>query len=235
MSGSQPVVPPEPPTEPAPLSAVWISARLQGLLPTGWFNDDTPVLDALTLGMGALWAGLIGLIDTVRAQTRIATASGVFLDLAALDYCGAAVSRRAGESDRAFSARLRATVLAARATRAALEQAIERVTGRSPQIFEPFNPTDCGGYSTNTLGYGVCGGYGSLALPYQLFVTAYRPDAVPASHAGGYNHGPGGYNAGPMAWVDPGDNPGLLTDSEIYAAIADALPVNAVAWTRLED
>jgi hypothetical protein len=232
MSGAQPVGPVGSSTL---VSAGWISARLKALLPTGWFSDQTPVLDAVTLGMGTLWVGLIGLIDTVRAQTRIATASGVFLDWAALDYCGTAVSRRAGESDSAFSARLRASVLAPRATRAALIGAIERVTGRSPKIFEPFNPADTGGYSTNTLGYGVCGGYGSLALAYQLFVTAYRPDAAPASHAGGYNQGPGGYNAGPMAWVDPGDNPGLLTDSEIYAAIAEALPVNAVAWTRLED
>ncbi|OZB40978.1 MAG: hypothetical protein B7X48_02725 [Acidiphilium sp. 34-60-192] len=210
MSGSQPSNTAE------PVTAVWVSARLRALLPTGWFSDNTPVLDALTLGMGALWVGLIGVIDTVRAQTRMATASGVFLDLAALDYCGTAINRRAGES-------------------AALVAAIERVTGRAPQIFEPFNPTDCGGYSTNTLGYGVRGGYGSLALPYQLFVTAYRPDAVPASHAGGYNQGPGGYNVGPMAWVASGDNPGLLTDSQIYAAIVNALPVNAVAWTRLED
>lgn len=229
MSGSQPSNTAE------RVTAVWVSARLRALLPTGWFSDNTPVLDALTLGMGALWVGLIGVIDTVRAQTRMATASGVFLDLAALDYCGTAISRRAGESDAAFSARLRATVLAPRATRAALVAAIERVTGRAPKIFEPFNPTDCGGYSTNTLGYGVRGGYGSLALPYQLFVTAYRPDAVPASHAGGYNQGPGGYNVGPMAWVASGDNPGLLTDSQIYAAIVSALPVNAVAWTRLED
>lgn len=229
MSGSQPQ------DISAQMTAAWVSARLKALLPTGWFSDDTPVLDALTLSMGVLWVGLIDLISTVRLQTRMATASGVFLDLAALDYCGTAISRRAGESDPAFSARLRATVLAPRATRAALIAAIERVTGRTPQIFEPFNATDCGGYSTNTLGYAVAGGYGSLALPYQLFVTAYRPDAVPASHAGGYNQGPGGYNAGPMAWVASGDNPGLLTDSEIYAAIVHALPVNAVAWTRLED
>lgn len=218
-----------------PLTAENMRQRLRALLPNGWFGDSTPVLDAVTVGTGALWAAVATLIGAVRAQSRIATASGVFLDLAAVDYCGVAVKRRAGESDPAFSVRLRAAVLTSRATRAALVSAIERITGRTPTLFEPFNPTDCGGYATNTLGYGVCGGYGSLQLPYQLFVTAYRPDAMPASHAGGYNLGPGGYGAAPMAWIEAGDNPGLLTDSEIYAGIVDALPLNAVAWTRLED
>lgn len=217
------------------LTPVTIMQRVRALLPNGWFGDATPVLDAVTSGTGALWAGVAALIAVVRAQSRIATASGVFLDLAAGDFCGGAVRRRAGEGDAVFSARLRAAILTSRATRSALVRAIERVTGRTPQLFEPFNPTDCGGYATNTLGYGVCGGYGSLQLPYQLFVTAYRPNAMPASHAGGYNFGPGGYGVAPMGWIAAGDNPGLLTDSEIYAAVTDTLPLNAVAWTRLED
>lgn len=229
MSGSLP------PDAPLPLTVASMRQRLRALLPNGWFGDTTPVLDAVISGTGAIWASVAALIGLVRAQSRIATASGVFLDLAAHDFCGGTVKRRAGESDPAFSARLRATILTSRATRAALVSAIERVTARTPKLFEPFNPTDCGGYATNTLGYGTCGGYGSLQLPYQLFVTAYRPDAMPASHAGGYNLGPGGYGVAPMAWIAAGDNPGLLTDSEIYAAIVDALPLNAVAWTRLED
>ena len=223
------------PDAPLAVTAASMRQRLLALLPNGWFGDTTPVLGAVTTGTGALWAWIAALIAVVRAQSRIATASGVFLDLAARDFCGGAIMRRAGESDPAFSARLRATILTSRATRAALVSMIERVTGRTPKLFEPFNPTDCGGYATNTLGYGACGGYGSLQLPYQLFVTAYRPDAVPASHAGGYNSGPGGYGLAPMAWIAAGDNPGLLTDSEIYAAIVDALPLNAVAWVRLED
>ncbi len=210
-------------------------ARLKSVLPAGWFGDATPVLDLLLGGLAALWAALFSLIGFVRAQARIVTASGPFLDIAARDYFGTALARRAGETDAAFSARIRANLLIPRATRAALVGALTELTGRAPVVFEPFNVTDTGGYDTNTLGYNTIGGYGNLSLPYQCFVTAYRPVVVGSGNDGGYNIGPGGYNTAPLAWSDLTDDPGLITDSDLYAAIVSVLPVNAVAWTRLVD
>lgn len=216
-------------------SAADMSARLRMVLPGGWFGDETPVLDVLLGGLAALWAGLYALIAYVRSQARIATASGAFLDIAAQDYFGNALMRRAGETDTVFSARIRAGLLAPRATRAALIATLTTETGRAPVVFEPFNATDTGGYDTNTLGYNTMGGYGSLALPYQVFVTAYRPVVTTVGNDGGYGTGPGGYNTAPLAWSDLANDPGLITDSDIYAAIEAVLPVNAVAWTRLLD
>lgn len=214
-------------------SAPDMRARLKLALPSRWFADETPVLDMVLGGLGALWASLYALIGTVRAQARIATAGGAMLDIAAADYFGGALQRRAGEPDAAFSARIRANLLMPRATRAALIAAVTAETGRAPVVFEPFNATDTGGYGTNTLGYNTRGGYGSLALAYQCFVTAYRP-AVPGSgKSGGYGVGPGGYSTAPMAWSDLADDVGLATDADILATIAGVLPVNAVAWTRL--
>lgn len=214
-------------------SAADMAVRLKMVLPTGWFGDTTPVLDMVLGGLGALWAALYGLIDAVRNQTRIATATGPMLDIAAQDYFGTALARRAGEPDLAFSARIRANLLTSRATRASLIAAVKAETGRAPAVFEPFNATDTGGYGTNTLGYNAVGGYGNLLLPYQCFVTAYRP-AIPGSGtSGGYSVGPGGYSTPPMAWSDLADDVGLATDADIYVTIAGALPVNAVAWTRL--
>ncbi len=216
-------------------SAADILARLKSVLPARWFADATPVLDAVLGGIAAVWAGLYTLIGYSGAQARIATASGPFLDMAAQDYLGTSFTRRPGETDVAFSGRIRANLLAPRATRAALLAALTAETGRAPEIFEPFNTGDTGGYATGTLGYNTSGGYGSLMLPYQCFVTAYRPVVIASGNNGGYNFGPGGYATAPMAWSDLADDPGLITDAEIYAAIVGVLPVNGVAWTRLSD
>lgn len=216
-------------------SAADMRARLKMVLPTGWFGDDTPVLDLLLGGVATLWSALYALIGFVRAQGRIATARGPFLDIAARDYFSTRLSRRAGEADAAFGTRIRANLLAPRATRAALAAALTAETGRAPEIFEPFNASDTGGYGANTLGYGVIGGYGNLSLPYQLFVTAYRPQVALLGNNGGYGVGPGGYNTAPIAWSDLADDPGLAADADIYAAIAAVLPTNAIAWTRLYD
>lgn len=212
-----------------------IVARMKSVLPSRWFADSAPVLDGVLTGLSATWAMLYTLLQSIRAQGRIATASGIFLDIAAQDYFGGALVRRAGEADPAFSARIRANLLAPKATRGALEAAISNLTGRTPQIFEPANPSDTGGYGTNTLGYGVCGGYGSLNLPYQVFVMAFRPDATQISHTGGYNTGPGGYNTAPLCYIDNSENTGAVDDAEIYSVIAATLPANAIAWTRLSN
>ncbi len=210
-------------------------ARLKMVLPARWFDDATPVLDAVLMGLANGWSWLYALLGTVKAQTRLATAAGVLLDIAAADYFGGALPRRAGEADAAFSTRIRASLLAPRATRAGLSLALTALTGRVPVIFEPLNATDTGGYNTNTLGYNRLGGYGSMNLPFQFFVTAYRPDATPISHAGGYGTGPGGYGDAPMFYASLTDIPGDITDQDIYAAAAAVLPAASIAWINLSN
>lgn len=209
-----------------------MAARLAQLLPTGWFADEAPNLAALLNGLGQGWANIYALLQQARAQLRIATASGVFLDIAGQDYLGAALPRRPGEADAAFSTRLRAALLAPRATRAALSTALTVLTGRTPVIFEPRNPSDTGGYNLNA-GYNSAGGYGSLAMPYQFLLTAYRPNTLPANHAGGYGIGPGGYGVAPMAYSSAAELAGNVSDAEIYQTIAGFIPTSSIAWTRL--
>jgi hypothetical protein len=210
-------------------------SRLKSVLPARWFADVTPVLDAVLTGLATGWSGLYALLTNVAAQARIATASGIFLDIASADYFGTALPRRAAEADAAFSARIRANLLTPRATRAGVSLAIAHLTGRAPKIFEPLNAADTGGYNSNTLGYGVAGGYGSPNLAYQFFITAYRPNATPVSNAGGYNTGPGGYNTAPMFYVNASDIPGAISDADIYAAAAAALPAASIAWMNISN
>lgn len=210
-------------------------ARLKSVLPARWFGDTTPILDAVLTGLASAWSGLYSLLAMVKLQTRIGTATGIFLDIASTDYLGATLTRRIGETDTAFSARICANLLAPRATRAGLIQALTNLTGRVPVIFEPLNATDTGGYGTNTLGYNTIGGYGSANLPFQFFVTAYRPNATPVSNAGGYSTGPGGYALAPMFYADGNQNPGAITDADIYAAADSVLPAATVAWMNISN
>ncbi len=210
-------------------------ARLKMALPARWFGDVTPILDALLGGLAWAWSGLYALLHYVGLQARLATVSGMFLDIASGDYFGDALPRRPGETDPAFSVRLRANLIAQRATRAGLALALFNETGREPTIFEPLNATDTGGYNSNSLGYGVRGGYGCESLPFQFFVTAYRPNASSVSYAGGYCEGPGGYNTAPIFYSDLSDIPGLLTDADIFATAAAVLPVATTAWMRISN
>lgn len=209
-------------------------ARLKMVLPARWFADASPVLDALLTGLASTWAGLFALLEAVRLQSRIASASGVFLDIAALDYFPGALPRRVAEADVAYSVRIRNNLLSPRATRASVVQALVNLTGRNPVVFEPRNPADTGGYNVN-LGYGLAGGYGSMALPYQFLVTAFRPDSLPVGNASGYDAGPGGYNMAPAYYADTSEFQGHISDAEIYASIAAVVPTTSIAWTQISN
>lgn len=208
--------------------------RLKQVLPGRWFADSSPVLDALLCGLAVAWSGLYTLLSQVKVQARLATASGVFLDIAAQDFFGGKLTRRVGEADGAYGSRLRTNLVAPRATRAGLIQALQTLTGRTPKIFEPLNAADTGGYNMN-LGYNSAGGYGSMNLPYQFFVTAYRPNDLPISNAGGYNDGPGGYGTGLLAYATTEEFAGNIGDDEIYASVAAVIPASCIAWTNISN
>jgi hypothetical protein len=209
-------------------------ARLKLVLPARWFSDTTPILDALLTGLASAWSGLYALLGFVQSQTRIATATGIFLDIASVDYLGDTLPRRAGEADGAYSARLRSNLINPGPTRAGLVEKVTNLTGRAPIVFEPLNATDTGGYNVN-LGYNRLGGYGSFNLPYQFFLTVYRPSDTPISNAGGYSTGPGGYNTAPMFYADIEEFAGTVDDAEIYAAVAAMLPTSGIAWTQISN
>lgn len=207
-----------------------MAARLRAVLPP-WFGPATPVLDAVLAGIGAVFSTIYGLIAFVRAQTRIATASGVFLDMAAADFFGPALRRAPGESDDALRAAIEANLLAPKATRGALAATLTRLAGTPPAIFEPARPADTGAYGM-ALGYGVAGGWGSLALPYQCFVTLTLAPDVGIANVAGYGMG-GGWGVGPVEYVDPATLISPAGPAALEAAIVSSLPLCATCWVRI--
>lgn len=206
-----------------------MTARLRLVLPSRWFSDTAPLRDAFLGALGTAWSAIYDLIVTVRAQTRLSTASGSFLDQAAADFFGSALLRRAAESDTSFFGRVEQELLRPRATRSALDLVLTELTGRSPVLFEPARPEDTGGYSTYGLGYCVAGAWGSLELPFQVFVTAYRPRGGGIAAFAGYG------TAGTPAYGNLDIVSSEVSDSDIISATTGGLPVGTIAWLRISD
>ena len=209
-------------------------ARLLALLPLRWFPDSAPVLSALLAGLSEGWAWLYAMLGYVRLQTRIATATDSFLDLIAQDFFAGSLPRRFGEADGAFRARIQRELLRPRGTRVALVSELVALTGRAPAVFEPARPADTGAYGAMT-GYGVAGRWGSLALPYQCFVTAYRPRGTGVPLASGWGSAAGGWGGGAIQYVSLAMVQSQVTDADIDAAIASTLPAAVTAWTRVSN
>lgn len=204
-----------------------IVARLKAVLPTRWFPDETPVLDAVLVGLSAAWSSLYSLLAMVRAQSRIATATDTALDGASLDFFALRLRRRLQETDTAFRARITCELVRERGTRNALAGVIADLTGTTPILFEAARTTDTGGYNTASLAYNTIGAWGSLDLPFQVFVTIKRQPAEGIAAIAGYG------TAGPLARANLSLATGQVTDADIYSAVASVMPTTAIAWTAI--
>ena len=203
-------------------------ARMHRVLPARWFGDTTPVADALLSGFGVAWSAIYGLIETVRLQTRLLTASGVFVDMFSADYFGGLLTRRAGESDGAFVVRIGYELLRPRGTRQSLILALTELTGQPVAVFEPARPADTGGYNLGGVGYGAGGGWGNLGLAYQSFVIVQRPHGAGIAQLAGYGTG------GARAYGSLSEVATAVTDGDIYAAAAAILPAGSIAWVQIQ-
>jgi hypothetical protein len=214
--------------------------RLRSVLPVRWFPDFTPVLDALLGGLACGWTSIYQQLQYVRAQTRIATATDIWLDVVAQDYFGSRVTRRTGQDDAPFRAAIQRELFRERGTRMAVVSVLQDLTGRPPQIFEPCRPGDTGGYASSTgggggVGYGCAGGWGSLTLPFQCFITAYRPIGGGIAMISGWSSSGGAYGQGAIEYATLTMVQAQITDSDIYSAVAGVLPVATIGWTRITD
>ncbi len=210
-------------------------ARIKAVLPSQWFPDTTPILDAMGAGIAAGWSWAYALLTYAKLQTRIASATDVWLDMIAGDFFGTSLSRRPAEPDQAYRGRIGQELLRPRGTRGAVALILSELTGRQPVIFEPARTTDTGGYAVGGVGYGVAGGWGSLALPYQAFVTAFRPAGSGIANVAGWGGPVGGYGVGTIEYGNLSMVQGQVTDADISAAVAAVMPAASIAWTRISN
>lgn len=209
--------------------------RLKAILPR-WFGDTTPTLDAVLQGLA--WAGsfVYSLWAYAKLQTRILTASDGWLDMIAADFFGTAVLRQANQTDASFRARIIINLMRERATRRAIIKVLQDLTGRTPIVVEPQRPADTGAYSAPNSGYGSAGSYGSMLLPYQGFVTAYRPLTTGIPYVAGYGVSTGAYSTPSRAdYASQANVQGSVTDADIYAAIDSVKPAATTLWANISN
>jgi hypothetical protein len=210
-------------------------ARLKAVLPSRWFPDTTPVFDSILGSLAAGWSWVHGLYSYAAQQTRIITATDVWLDIIALDFFGTDLARRVSESDASYRVRIGQELFRPRGTRHAIGRMLTDMTGRTPVIFEPARSSDTGGYTQGGVGYGAGGGWGSLLLPYQCFVTAFRPSGSGIAQVAGWGTAAGGYGTGTIEYGNSDMVQGQVTDADITAALAGVLPAASIAWTRISN
>lgn len=217
-------------------------ARLRAQFPRSWFQTSD-ALDASLQGPASVLATSYAQIQYAKLQTRILTATDAYLDMIAFDFFGDAIARKANQSDASFRATIIANLLRERATRNAISKTLIDLTGRAPLIIEPQRPADTGAYGAPNSGYNLAGAYGSLSLPYQQFVVAYRPAGSGIPSVGGYglanygatSGGPGGYGiASQIEYASLSQIVDNVTDADIYEAIDAVKTAGTTVWTRID-
>jgi hypothetical protein len=149
------------------------------------------------------------------------------------DFFGTTLVRSLNQTDASFRARIIINIFRERGTRRGLGLLLTQITGRAPIIFEPARPADTGGYGL-ACGYGVAGGYGSMLLPMQAFVTAYRPIGTGIPSVAGYGASTGGYGQPSRAdYASLSLIQGAVTDADIYAAIDSVKPAGYTIYARI--
>jgi hypothetical protein len=211
-----------------------ITARLQALIPNGWFPVGLATLrDGVLAGIANVFALVYSQLAYLRLQMRISTATDGFLDLIAADYFGKTLYRRSGQTDASFRARILASILRERATRNGVVSIITQLTGRAPIIFEPQRPLDTGVYRGPGLAYGLVGCYGSRLLPYQSFVTVFRPVGQGIPNVAGYRIPTGAYQIPSRLEYASQSMINGITDADLFAAVDSVRPVGYTIWTRI--
>jgi hypothetical protein len=199
--------------------------RFMSKLPRGWFPSDGQNIQAVAGGAAEALAQSFSDLQFVQAQGSIDTASGLFLDMASVEFFGFGnLPRRDSELDDPFRARMKAELLRPRGTRAAVADVLFALTGYEPVIFEPIR--DAAAYGYSAYGSGI---YGSYKSPRTFWVDVKRGRGVGDNAKSGWDTG--GY--GTMAYASSKSRAATVADAEIYRVIRLTIPAGVRAYVRI--
>lgn len=210
-----------------------ILSRLKSYVPRGWFGDwsEAPIISAVLTGIASVFTTIYLLVIFIKAQARLDTSTGGWIDLWAADFFGGNLPRKPNESDASYIARIKVAIFQPRATRPAMISVLTQLTGREPIIFEPARPLDSGCLGANTGANSFCGvaRMGSIACPFTALITVYRPVVSGGSAGAAY------CNAIQISAISTpasqsytgslADEISAASDADIYAAINATRPV----------
>lgn len=207
-------------------------SRLKAVLPQ-WFGQLSPIVDAVMSAPAQIGSWAYGLMNYAQLQTRVATATDSFLDLAAFDFFGLRIKRRPSQEDDSFRAVIRKEVLRPRATRPAMQAALEDLTGTNVQIFEPYYPHDTGGWDTYGLAFDQNGGFGSRDMPYQMLIHVDQPIGAGVPNVAGLDTSYMAWDGGYASWIDISAITGPVTDQDIYDTVEATRAAGVTCWVNI--
>ena len=206
-----------------------LAARLKAQIPSSWFKSS-PKFDATLQGPAWALSTIYSQITYAALQTRIATATDGYLDLIANDFFGTNLPRLTNETDGAYRTRILANLFVKGPTRANMLAVLTLITGRTPDIFEPSNTNDSGGWDGAFYWDTGVGKWGD-PMPYQSFVTVYRPltNAQSLGELDSWRWSWDSYGA----WSDQQIT--SITDAAIIAAVESTRMTGSIVWMRILD
>ena len=225
-----------------------ILSRLRAYLPSRWFgstSDPVPLLVAILNGFAFVLSEVYSLYAYAKRQTRIATATGGWLDIISADFFGSALPRNPGESDDSFRARIKSALIQKKVSRQGIAEVIYALTGNYPTIVEPWRPLDTGAYVSGAnpfavgvspnYGYNQAGAWGSIICNAQAFITISAPANTGGfANVGGYDDSVGGYAVGSeLSYMSLSSWQGGVNTAAIAAAIAAAKAEGTIMWFRV--
>ncbi|MDR3538816.1 MAG: hypothetical protein P4L71_20135 [Acetobacteraceae bacterium] len=186
--------------------------RMLSVLPGTWFPDSSPVLVGVLSGIANIWASLYALLQWVIAQARISTATGVTLDMVAVDFFGSTLTR-GGMTDTAFRSAILAGILRQGGIRAGMIAQLTSLTGTAPVIIESERPADTGVLGGSNVGIGYAGGG-----------TGYSTSQATA--------GVGYWGTRDPEQVFIRVTPGSATSAEVFSTIKTMQAAGSVVWVN---
>lgn len=219
--------------------AAAFAARMAANIPQAWSSPEAKSPGgALYAVMAMLGGGLTfesGALTYALGATRVQTAINGALDIASLDFFGNGLPRNPGESDLAYRIRILAALLPAGATRQAVSDAVQKVTGSAPRIIEPWSPKDTGVWGR--FYWSVDNAvtpfrWTNSAMGYQGFIECVLPqpelfggNAAPCYDSNFY------WGVAGSSFIDP--NPSQpLGPQVVYDAINLAKVEGTIAWVK---
>ena len=198
--------------------------RLYGKLPVGWFPadpTDAPMISSIIGAVAVVAANTYAQLSYTNAQTRLLTATGIYLDMIANEYLGYFnFPRRQNEDDDTYRLRILNEILRPRGTKAAIISALHDLTGYYPTIFHPVDDAqgwDMDYFDSPTM---LLGDYN---LPYTSWVEIRLPPGAGIPYAEGWDSGFYDADDG-FAYGDDAELASIVGQQEIFNTITLTAP-----------
>ena len=211
-------------------------SRMRAAMPSNWFPTNAPALTGILAGFGKLYSIAYSNFMFAKAQMRLPTTVGIWLDLAAWDFFGPSFTRKAQAAysdDTTFANAIVTQIFKVRVTRAAVLNAVTDASATSARCFEAWRVQDTGARGTPLSGYGAYGAYGGRRVNRaRAYLDVIRPRPVSASSFGGYGAPTVGYGAPTIGYAAfPNE---YAIQAPVFNAINDTKPLGITVWVKFD-